>query len=476
VTYTILAIVIGAAIGIFAFTNPAPLLVAAGVIGLIMAGITIFRVEIGLLVLIFISYLRISDIAIQFHGAPSIARPFIALLVLAIIVRWGLNGIRERGWIRAVLVVLAYGLVVFSSLLYAADFTRAQSAVSDYLKDGIITILIVVLLQKPGTFRAVIWTLLAAGAVTGTLSVFQYITGTFTNNYWGLAQANIQNIVTGTDNYRIAGPIGDPNFYAQTLLVIVPLALNRLRSEKNLLLRLIAGWVLVVTTLSIAFTFSRGAAVAFVVVVLALILYRPPRPLEVLGFLFVAILILNFVPSIYFDRLQTVTDLVTGNAPVQSEVSLRGRASELLVGLQMFREHPILGVGVKNYAVYYQSYSRRLGLDPRTTARDAHNLFIEVAAETGIVGLLVFLAIIWMMFRGMWNAWRMLRSIENRELSDMVAAYAIGVLGYLSAAMFIHNAYPRYFWMLVGISLALPQVARSAVEAHRQEVKEGLEA
>ena len=50
----------------------------------------------------------------------------------------------------------------------------------------------------------------------------------------------------------------------------------------------------------------------------------------------------------------------------------------------------------------------------------------------------------------------------------MTTAFGIGLLGYLTAALFVHAAYPRYFWLLVGIALALPQTARALAAENRQ--------
>jgi putative inorganic carbon (hco3(-)) transporter len=441
-------------------------IIAAGVIGVV---ITLLRVEVGLYALILMAYLRISDIAIDFHGAPSVFRPFIILLIVAILIRWMRSREIQKGWGRAALLVLAYGMVVFTSLLYAADFNTAYNTVSDFAKNGVITVLLVVMIQQRSTFKYALWVIVAAGIFTGSISVFQYLTKTFTNLYWGFGQAQILNIVTGLDDYRISGPIGDPNFYAQILVVIVPLAFYFMMTEKKFILRALAAWSLLVCSLSIIFTFSRGGAIALAVVLGCLIIYRRPRPLEIVGIGILIIAMVAFLPDQYSARLNTVTQVITGQTNVREEVSIRGRLSELLVAVQMFSEHPILGVGVGNYPVYYQSYSRKIGLDPRTENREPHNLFLEVAAETGIIGLVVFFTVLYFTYQGIRQAWLTFKRLKLDEYSNLVAIFGIGVLGYFTAALFIHGAYPRYMWLLIGLALALPQVAKNTVIELKQE-------
>jgi O-antigen ligase len=130
----------------------------------------------------------------------------------------------------------------------------------------------------------------------------------------------------------------------------------------------------------------------------------------------------------------------------------------------MFLDNPILGVGLDQYPEYYQVYSRQLGLDPRREEREPHDLYLEVAAQTGIVGLLTFLFLLVLMFRGMLDGSRRLRDLNLPDYANLAMAFAIGVLGYLTSSIFLHGAYPRYFWLLFGIAMAIPQIAQNERE------------
>ncbi|MDR3575820.1 MAG: O-antigen ligase family protein [Anaerolineaceae bacterium] len=469
VLFLLLVIAAGIALGFLIPTADGVLKAVVITVGAIGAILTLFRVDIGLYALILMAYLRISDIAIDYHGLPSVFQPFIVLLIAAILIKWIRSREIQKGWGRAALLVLAYGMVVFTSLLYAVDYPTASLAVSDFAKNGVITVLLVILIQQRSTFRGALWVLVIAGIFTGSISVFQYLTKTFTNPYWGFGQAQILNIVTGTDDYRISGPIGDPNFYAQILVVIVPLAFHFLVTEKRLVLKAIAAWSLAVCSFSIIFTYSRGGAIALAVVLISMVLYRRPKPLEIILVVALVIGIFAFLPNQYSARLDTITQIVSGQTDVREEVSLRGRLSELLVAWQMFVEHPIIGVGVGNYPAFYQSYSRQIGLDPRTENREPHNLFLEVAAETGLVGFAVFMMVLYFSYQGIRRAWLVFKRKELKEVAGLVVAFGIGMAGYLTAALFIHGAYPRYFWLLVGLALALPQVAQDIPIELKQE-------
>ena len=456
------ALIMGMAAGALVVGIPNAMTLFVIVVGLFALLASVARVEWGLLVLVFITYTRFSDIAIAFHGAPSTAKSFIALLILAIFFRWVVYGERPQGWQRPVTFLAAFGLIIFASLLYAANPERTQSAVEDFIKNAAIVIIIAILLQRKQTFYYVIWTLLGAGMFMGSLSVFQYFTSTFDVSYGGFAQSPMLHIIGERSGPRVAGPIGDPNFYAQIMLVMVPLALDRLWSEKKRLMKLIALWALVVCSLTIVLTFSRGAFLAMALSIIALFIFRPPPATVILISLALLLLVLPFIPSEYVSRMLTITDLFTDSGPTHShDASFRGRTSELMVGWLMFVDHPILGVGLDNYPAHYQEYSRRVGLDPRLEERAAHNLYIEYAAELGLLGLAAFGLILWGAFNSISRAYRSFKIDGMKTEADMVISFGVSLSGYLMAAMFISDAFPRFMWLLIGISLSLLNVAKN---------------
>ncbi|NCP88540.1 hypothetical protein GW829_14360, partial [bacterium] len=154
-----------------------PLYIVIGVIGGALFIASIFSVEIGLLVLFFLTYTRFSDIAVHYHNAPSIAKSYIFILGVVIMIRWVVFNERPQGWQRAAVIIGVYGLVLASSLLYAANTTLVSESLNDFVKDVFITFIVIVLLNNGNRLRGIIWSLLAAGIFMGTISVYQYLTG-----------------------------------------------------------------------------------------------------------------------------------------------------------------------------------------------------------------------------------------------------------------------------------------------------------
>ena len=429
------------------------------VVGLMLVWLVIKNPDWGLAILVFVIYTRFSDILEHESGVPSFVLPLALLVVVVVVVRWWFGGETIHSWEQVALLIGVYGFVGFISLFYAADPSRSENALVQYAKDGLLLMTVVLSLRRRASLHAVIWALLVAGIFMGTLTVYQQLTGTFENDYGGFAKAEVKNIIGQVSDFRVAGPLGATNFYAMILVVLVPLAWDRLWQEKSWPLRFVALWALVVCVLSIIFTFSRGGFLALSLVGLFIVIRQSTRPGRILLVVVLLVLLVPLLPANYTERLVTTLDLFSGDSnDAQNETSFRGRTSEVVVAWRIFTDHPVLGVGLKNYKYYYQDYAQPLGWDKRREERSAHNLFLEIAAETGLVGLAAFGAIVGSAFYGLRRAERLLTQRGRYNEAGIAWALAVGLIGYLAASFFLHGAYPRYFWLLIGIALALPQI------------------
>ncbi|MGE5464936.1 MAG: O-antigen ligase family protein [Syntrophothermus sp.] len=454
----IVAVVLGVVVGflINKVENPLYILVAvASIIGFVAA---IASVEFGLLLLVFITYTRFSDIAVHNYNAPSIAKSFIVILLIGIFIRWVISQEKPRGLLLPTVLVLAYGLVGFASLLYAPDQAAVVEALNNYVKDALIAIVVVALLKRPAQFRNVIYTLLIVGAFIGTISVHQYVTGNFTNSYGGFAVAEYMNIIGETNGYRLSGPVGDPNFFSQVMVVLAMLGVERLMHEKRLFWKLMAGWAAAASTLTVVFTFSRGTTIALAISLIIFFWIYKLKPGQLIVIVVLGIAMLAFAPPTYYQRILSIADVLptsNGEINIRKDRAIQGRASENLTAWVMVMDRPFMGVGLNNFSYLYQDYTKTLGLAPSAQNRSPHNLYLEVAAETGIVGLLVFLTMIFLAMRSVLRARKRFIIAGMEDYANMTTGFAIAFAGYLFAALFVHAAYPRYFYLLIGISFAL---------------------
>ncbi|NQV05520.1 O-antigen ligase family protein [bacterium] len=328
-------------------------------------------------------------------------------------------------------------------------------------RDAIFAVIAGLLLQSGDALRKVVWVLVLGAGALGAVSTFQFLTGSFGSSFLGFAQASVENIVGATDDYRISGPVGDPNFFAQWLVMVVPLAIDRFRSETSPALKAIAGGAALVISSAIVFTFSRGAVLGLAVVGAILLIAKPPKMRTVVTVAIAGILVLPILPPGYVERITTLGQV--GTVEAGTDASIRGRTAEMKAGISMFEDHPFTGVGFGNYASNYVEYARQIGIEQRSEAREAHSLYLEVAAETGIPGMFAFAAIILVAGRSVLAARRRLLAGGRDDLAGICLALTASLAGYLITSVFLHMAFARPFWMIIGICLALPAVARAEV-------------
>lgn len=473
VLFGILAVALGAAVGIYTGHTPSLLEAGAIILGIVIIMFIFSDLDIGLIILVVINYLRISQIGITYYGAPPTALPLTLLIILAIAVRWILTKEPPKGWLGGSILIGSYGIVIFMSMFVAEDYSKAVEALTIYISDAVVAITIMMMLQRAKSLRGVIWALIFCGIFVGTINVFQFFTRTFSNFYYGFAQVGeTMQIVGEYSGYRLGGPIGDPNYFAEILILIIPLAFQQIWAEKSIIARSLAGYSAFICTLTLILTYSRGGFLALMVVLVATLLLRAPRIGQVLLVLAFVIIIFRYIPTKYTDRILTVVDLATNKIDPREEGSFRGRTGAMLTAWNMFLDYPFFGVGISNYSKNYAKYSSQLGIVNTGEVISPHNLYLEIAAETGIAGLGTFGAILVALFAGIKRALKIFKRIERPDLISSTIGIGLGLIGYFSSAMFIHSSYPRYLWMMIGIGLSLPIVAHNLLQEKELEESE----
>lgn len=436
-----------------------PVLAVAGIAGAAGAVGVYLHPRLGLIAIAAFTILRLPDIATDFHGAPSLFTPLVAVVLFAITVRSLHTGERPAGGWRAAAAIGALGAIAVFSLLFAADLSAGVRELEFLLKDGAVAVLVGMLLVRASDLRLLVWVVVGGGLALSALTAFQYLTSSFDSTYFGFAQSAVQNIVGATDDVRISGPIGDPNFYAQWLVMVVPLAIDRFRDETSSILRFVAASAVVSSIASIVFTFSRGALVALVVVLGIMALRHPPKAsVVVAGFAIIALAV-PLLPSGYVDRMAALADI--GGVDVGTDPSLRNREAETATAIRMFLDRPLTGVGYGNYFGSYTEYSRDLGIDVVRDPRQAHNLYLETLAETGLAGLVVLVGVFGAAFVALADGRRRFRRMGDLSSDALGHAVGVAILGYLLTSVFLHMAFARFIWLVVGVAFAFPSVARS---------------
>jgi putative inorganic carbon (HCO3(-)) transporter len=324
--------------------------------------------------------------------------------------------------------------------------------------------------------RKGIWALILAGVLMGSISMYQELTGSYDNDFGGLAQVKDSEIDTGRVNYlgqevkrfRLAGPVGSKNRYAQIMVVLLPLALFRIWAEQSRILKVLAALSCVPIVSGALLTFSRGAGVSIIITLLAIVFLRAIRiRYFILIGLAAYLLVILAIPD-YLYRISTVTEvanLATGDTE-DVGASFLGRATVNLAALDIFLDHPILGVGPGQTNLYTYDYGNEVGYRRLEGERRAHNMYLEELADTGIFGFSTFMSIILIT---LYQLERMRRQLSRNhpDIAYTVSGFLLAIIAYLATALFLHLSYVRYFWLVLALAGVVLEIYK--FEAHADE-------
>lgn len=467
----LLLAVLGGVVGGLLATSPLLALATIGV--LVVATAVLSWPETATMLVLFILYSNIAVVAVRFHGVPFIvgaAFPLLLALPLAIYLVLERRPLRVTPALPYVVLFMAAQQV---SLLFSGDPAASFREVSNFILEGFLIYLLVInVVRTPRSLRLAAWALLLAGVVLTAVPIYQQLTGDFTNTFGGFGQLSETGFRTGETNlvegdvrqYRLAGPIGEQNRYAQVLLMLVPLGWFGFFSERSRLLKLLAFGLGALALAGVALSFSRGAAVAFLLLLAVMLVTRLLRPSHFLVFLLIVAAVMLALPQ-YAVRLVTIpsaTDLLSEETTT-SEVdgAIRGRATAMLAAALVFADNPIVGVGPGQFQYYSADYGNRLGLRILEGNRESHSLYLDVAANYGILGLVFFLAMVLVPIRVILKARHKLAG-RRPSLNNLAIGFAFALLAYLATGIFLHLSYVRYFWLVLALADTAALIARRA--------------
>ena len=451
-----------------------PLLAIAGGLGILLLIVLLKWPDAATLLVIFYIYTNVGPVAMQFHGVPSfIAMGFPVILTIPLV--WYLLLRREKLIITPVFqMLLMFSVIYILGAAFSRDITLSLPRLIDYFFEGLLLYFLVTnVIRSPLMLKRVVWVLLISGALIGGLSLFQQVTHTFDNNYGGFAQTEIEfSFRTGVENLqgevrqlRLAGSIGEKNRYAQNMLMLVPLGLFQLGIYSSKKLRILA---LVCTGLILvggALSFSRGAAVGFVLMILIMVFLRYIKFYQLVLLFLGAMLVLWMFPqySLRLTSLNVFSELASpGSGPLLSgaDGAIRGRATDMLSALLIFRDHPLIGVGPGLVQYYTQEYSRQVGIRYLTNNPQAHSLFPGIAAEAGILGLICFVLILFIPLRELVRARK--QWIESHpDWSYLATGFFQVLICYMATGLFLHLSYMRFFYLMVALAVVASRLGES---------------
>ncbi len=395
---------------------------------------------------------------VHIGGAQALEVALLDIPMLALYALWIWDAVEHTGTRRSIPVVFAVSLGTFLlvatiSLTQSRDSSLAVFEIWRTLRGVLVFVYVAKHVDLERDLGLILVCLMAGFAVLTSETVINQALGTsFNFSAAGRGEsARLTELIGTTEVLRSGGSLGSPNALASYVALLLPLPLAMLFASIKPRFKFASLVLAALGFATLYLTMSRGAwlgmalAVAFMLIVAAR--RRWVSPLAAATALAGAGLAV------------VVANLVAGNAlwlrlTASQPENVTSRYEFARIAFRIIEARPILGVGINNFTESMSSYDVT-GLSQRLSVlMPVHNLYLLIAAETGMLGLIAFMVFLLAV------AYESLTA--SGRFDDLLGWALLAVCGGLITLMtqglvdfaFRLNATFYTFWFLTGVAVS----------------------
>jgi O-antigen ligase len=390
-----------------------------------------------------------------------------ALIVQRRAIRFGWTPV----FIPLIAFIAAAGLTAFSAWSLSAWL-------SEWLKWIQVALLILVCLSMARDWRWLPFALAIAGVANGVIGIYQYFGG-----------SGALHLVVNGDKFRAFGTFGQPNPFGGFMGLLAPVALmtgvgyalqwyrartgheSRVSDLIFAVFYLAAGAVM---ALALYLSWSRGAWLAFASCIVAIGFALPRRWIvgallvglaaAVLGGLWAS----GRLPASIVSRIESATQDILSISDVRgvdidpNNYANIERFAHWQAAVNMATAYPFLGVGFGNYEIAYANF--RL-INWKFALGHAHNYYLNVLGEAGMIGLVAYLALWGGIFALTWRARRHPDPLARCIIVGLLGSWVYLAIHSLTDNLYVNNAF-LHLGVLLGLLAVLDQQTRQETQWH----------
>jgi putative inorganic carbon (HCO3(-)) transporter len=247
---------------------------------------------------------------------------------------------------------------------------------------------------------------------------------------------------------RVGGTVGSPNTAAAYLDIVLVVAASVIFASVPRGLKWLAIGVLGLGGVALIYTYSRGAWISFALALIGLCFVATRRRGFSLAAPMVTIVILAFLSLPFYDL---ISDRLLGN----DNGSAESRVPLMNLALRISKDNLLLGVGPNNFTV---------AMDPYLTPEfrhaflyAVHNKYLLVLSETGIAGLLAYVAFLLGALRDGGRTWK----AGDRLLSPLALGFTAAIAGHMvqmSVEPFRGRSLQQLLWLIAALLFVMNRI------------------
>jgi hypothetical protein len=362
-------------------------------------------------------------------GSAQLGKVFIGAALLVLIFEGGgwWESVFQHPVVRVFMAIAAIALITAPFGIWPGN--SVSYLIQVFAKDLIFMFLLIISTTNYDALRRVIWTYAISATIIGYALIYFGVPGIAQFHLGKNESAMLSVLATALMLPLPARGLGRLAKIATIVLLVASVLLSGSR-----------GSYLGIAVVLAVFTYLRiGKKLAVTAMILALVAYVGYRelPSDITG---------NVESIVNYEQDYNVT------AP-------EGRLEIWKRGLTMIEERPLTGVGISNFPVAEGLMHRYVVGQPWM---NAHNSFIQVAAETGILGLIAFIVLL----KRLYAVGRRLRQEGDIPWAESMGfSLFLAFVGFMVTGFFLHAAFATIFYVLIAIHVAADRIAAEARSA-----------
>jgi O-antigen ligase len=328
------------------------------------------------------------------------------------------------------LPMVVFLLVALAGIAFAQSPTTAALAWVRYALYLDLALVAAAVTCREANRRIVMWTFAATAGLAAVLAMAQPLRDSAADRTFAVA---------GGPAVRVFSTFVNPNFYSEYLVLAFAVCLALALLERGRL-RAVAGAAAGLQLAALVLTYTRGSWLALLLGAAVGAALSDPRWLWAVGGFVAASLA---VPALR----QRLSDLASGGGSAGQRISVWRHA------LDMIRAFPVVGVGLGGYLAALVRLTGRAASGPSGDILGAHDSFLQVTAETGLLGGLAF---VWTAIAATVAGVRYALAPGGDAVVRRVnAALTVGVVAFVANALvsnsFQHPQAAVFIWVVVGL-------------------------
>ena len=360
--------------------------------------------------------------------------------------------------------LLSFIIICILSLIWSNSFFVSLKELPLFLVGPLLYFIITNNISDQRQINLILDVLLIIGGLFGIYGILQYNGIDF--SFW------IENI----GRQQVFGLFGNVNFFAEYLIIPLPIAISIFFGSRNKFKKflLLIGILAMGTTLVV--TFTRGSylsiGVSLIFMFLLFLLSRGKSFINENKKIFIIILTAIIIVAFLFIIPTPLSKPGTAISQIKGRVSITRLINEFSFGRRtaiwkftsmMIKDHPLLGSGIGTYkyntlryqAKFFEQGDNR-SIYPFGHADKAHNEYLQLWAEIGIIGLGIF---IWLIISYFNYGIKLLKRVKDRYKQGIIIGLMGSVIAVLVDGLFgfpLHlSATVVLFWLALVLTMVV---------------------